>query len=346
LIAVASVPAAHPYVRSVTDPDSVLLLEDPRPLGATAPDQWWPPRLLEPDFLRSGAAPFDILHVHFGYDTTPPAALRDVVTVLAERRAPLVVTVHDLHNPHFADPREHLARLDVLVGAADAVVTLTAGAAEAIAGRWGRVATVLAHPHVLPLTDIGADRQRSATPVVAVHAKSLRANIDPLPVLDALLGSGDPDWRLRLDVDDNVAGSPRADELTADRLRELAHRGVDVRVHRRFTDDELRDYLGEIDVLVLPYRFGSHSGWVEACHDAGVAAVVPECGFFAEQHGDPVYRWGPDLADSLRRAVDAALAKTAGGQDRRAQRAQQSRDVRRAMTQLYRTVLAAKAHAA
>ena len=38
-----------------------------------------------------------------------------------------------------------------------------------------------------------------------------------------------------------------------------------------------------LDVSVLPYRFGTHSGWLEACFDLGTAVVAPSCGFYAEQ---------------------------------------------------------------
>ena len=44
----------------------------------------------------------------------------------------VVVTVHDLRNPHIKDPAAQLSRLDALVPAADAVITLTQGAADAI----------------------------------------------------------------------------------------------------------------------------------------------------------------------------------------------------------------------
>ncbi|KUI24334.1 hypothetical protein AU196_20810 [Mycobacterium sp. IS-1742] len=334
-------------MRSITDPETVLLLDDPRPAGATSPDQWWPPRFLEPGYVAENSGYFDVMHVHFGYDATPPAVLRDVAALLTSRRKPLVVTVHDLHNPHFADPRDHLARLDVLIPAADAVVTLTTGAADVIAERWGRRAGVLPHPCVLPPAAVGAQRAVRARPVVAVHAKSLRANIDPFPVINALLAAGESAWQLRLDVDDDVHRSPRAGELTAVRLDELSRRGVDVRVHARFTDRELQQYLGEIDALVLPYRFGTHSGWVEACYDAGVAAVVPDCGHFRHQHGDPAFDHravGTGLVESLRHAVREGLAlaghRRSTGDDRRAQRRRQLREVRREMSDLYRTVLA------
>ena len=62
----------------------------------------------------------------------------------------LVVTVHDLRNPHDRDPSRHLEHLGILVTAADAVITLTPGAAAEIARRWSRTAAVVPHPTLLP----------------------------------------------------------------------------------------------------------------------------------------------------------------------------------------------------
>ena len=64
---------------------------------------------------------------------------------------PLMYTAHDLRNPHHTDRVVHDGHLDVLIPAADALVTLTAGAAAEIARRWGRQAQVLPHPHVVDL---------------------------------------------------------------------------------------------------------------------------------------------------------------------------------------------------
>ncbi|MEV3903635.1 hypothetical protein AB0K11_15025 [Mycobacterium sp. NPDC050551] len=292
------------------------------------------------------------MHVHFGFDSTAPEVLRDVVRLLRAHRVPLVLTVHDLHNPHFVDSTDHLARLDVLVPAAAEVITLTPGAADAILARWGRVATVLPHPHVLPVEAIGAPRTPHPEPVVAVHAKSLRANIDPLPVIDGLLAAELPDSRLRLDVDDDATSSSRSDELSAARLDELRTRGVDVRVHPRFTDAELVHYLHEVDVLVLPYRFGTHSGWLEACFDAGVRAVVPDCGYFHEQHDFPTYRCEAGVPDpvSLRSAVNDAVdgirpPRPIEDAGRRRERLNQRTRIRRQTTGIYRRLLSEAAAA-
>jgi glycosyltransferase involved in cell wall biosynthesis len=329
-----------------------VLLRDPVPPGATLPGQWWPPRLLDPNYLMRQIDWIDVLHVHFGMDAIPPAVLGDVVRILQAHHVPLVLTVHDLHNPHFVDSTDHLARLDVLVPAAAEVITLTQGAAGAISARWGRVATVLPHPHVLPIEVVGAARERHPEPVVGVHAKSLRANIDPIPVIDGLLSAGRPDWLLRLDVDDDSTSSPRAEELSQTRLDDLRSRGVDVRVHPRFTDAELLQYLHEVDVLVLPYRFGTHSGWLEACFDAGVCAVVPDCGFFHEQHDVPTYRCEAGVPDTatLRYAVGKAVdsiraARPREDIGRRCARRNERTRVRRQTTGIYRRLLAEAAAA-
>jgi hypothetical protein len=88
-----------------------------------------------------------------------------------------------------------------------------------------------------------------------------------------------------------------------------------VRIHPYFTDDELWDYLSDVSVSVLPYRFGTHSGWLEACFDLGTAVIAPSCGFYAEQRPCGVYDLTEESFDpeSLHRAVRAAYEQWAAG---------------------------------
>lgn len=350
LIRLASVPAAHPFVGSTTDPALVSLLPDPIPPGATLAGQWWPPRWLDPGYLGEHIHEIDVLHVHFGFETVALDDLRAVFEVLRAHRVPLVVTAHDLTNPHLTDQASHRARLDLLFREASAVITLTRGAAHAIAQGWGVEAMVLPHPHLLPAECVGARRTTRAVPVVGVHGKFLRANVDPWPIMDALVAA---EWTggvaLRLDFDENavLAGSPEL--ALQDRLSAYDAAGVDVRVHPPFSDAELIDYLGQIDVMVLPYRFGTHSGWVEACFDAGVLAVVPNCGFFGEQHASGVFGFGPTEfdPDGLLYAVEGAVSEVRaahGLQDRvrRHERVRERSVVRGRVADIYRRALAAR----
>ena len=132
-------------------------------------------------------------------------------------------------------------------------------------------------------------------------------------VLAATL-AGIPGARLRIDIHHEVfdPGAYAYDPVVGGRLRALAATvdHVELHEHDYFGDDELWEYLNAIDVSVLPYRFGTHSGWLEACFDLGTAVVAPSCGFYAEQRPCLTYRHdetGLDAA-SLAHAVRSAYA--------------------------------------
>lgn len=339
-IRVASVPAGHVYVRHLSPPegDRVVRLADPRPCGAPSGSQrWWPPVMLSPDWVDEHAGTFDVFHLHFGFDAQSPSVLRELVEALRRNGKPFVYTVHDLANPHHHDEGEHRAQLDVLVPAADRLITLTPGAAEEITARWGRTALVLPHPHVVEPAGLVRPRPARDRFTVGVHAKSIRPNMDPLPVTRVLAHalSELPDAMLRIDchpeIDDPESHWYAPGVL--DELRELDREGrLELSVHDYFDDDALWDYLIGLDVSVLPYRFGTHSGWLEACHDLGTTVLAPSCGFYTQQR--PCLTYGHDRrgldAESLREAVRAAYDERptwrAASEDRRAERLRIARE--------------------
>jgi hypothetical protein len=176
VLRVASVPASHVYVRHLADPagfDAVRRLSDPELAdGRTVPGGWWPPLMLEPGWVTENRNRFEVFHVHFGFDAVAPEDLREVVGELTRHNKPLVYTVHDLRNPHHPERTAHDEQQDVLVSAANTLITLTPGAARAVAKRWGRKALILPHPHVLDSARIGRPRPRRGPFVVAMHAKA------------------------------------------------------------------------------------------------------------------------------------------------------------------------------
>jgi len=211
--------------------------------------------------------------------------------------------------------------------------------------RYGHTATVLPHPHVLEPERIAAARPREPADevLVGLHAKSLRANMDVLAVADVLAGR--PGVRLWIDIHDEVfePGNYFHDPETGAALQALAaaRPNTELRVHPYFSDDELWDYLQTIDVSVLPYRFGTHSGWLEACHDLGTTVLVPSCGFYAEQR--PVLEYAHDEAGldraSLRAAVDRARAEHPLAQATLEGRLHERREVAAAHARIYAGVL-------
>jgi glycosyltransferase involved in cell wall biosynthesis len=305
-VRLATVPDRHPYLDSVR-PDSVRQVRF-TPATATG---WEPSPLLQP--ARADLAGLDVVHVHFGYEGCSAAQLEDFVAAVREAGPALVVTVHDLRNPHDRDPSRHLKHLDILVTAADAVITLTPGAAAEVSRRWSRTAAVVPHPTLLAAsqrhTQPGAAASGSPR-AVGIHLKNLRTNVvDPIALVTAAAaGAAEAGAVLRVDVHDHGI-----DEAVLAALQALAGReAIDLRRHPYFSDAELATYLRSLDVSVLPYRFGTHSGWLELCRDLGVAVVAPDCGFYAEQWA-AVRTYGNNEStgldpDSLRRAVRDALA--------------------------------------
>ena len=229
------------------------------------------------------------------------------VAAVQAHRLPLVVTVHDLRNPHHPAPGRHEEHLSRLLAAAAEVITLTPGAAVEIQARYGIAATVIAHPTlgpppaVLPPSEPG---------LVAIHLKSLRTNVlDPERVVRAALrGARAAGGRIRLDLHPDAVGRPELAFVPG-----LAGQpGIEVRIHERFDDVALARYLAEAHVSVLPYRFGTHSGWLELCRDVGTRVVAPDCGYYAQQWSDVVSYPGNEAAgldeDGLSAAVAQALS--------------------------------------
>lgn len=343
-VVVGSVPSDHVYVHHLAPlsgdgpvrlPDPPGIDDDGRPTA-----QWWPPRLLRPEHVDE--VELDLLHVHFGFEGRTPEQLADLAERLRARRRGLVLTVHDLRNPHVPDPGEHERRLAVLVGAADELVTLTPGAAAEVERRWGRRPVVVPHPHVVPLDAMAAWQERRAprpacAPVrVGVDLKSLRPNTAARELVPALVEAvaGLPTGStLQVAVHAAVLrpDAPRYDPEVVRLLDAAATRPhVDVLVHDHLPDDALWEHLAALDVAVLPYRFGTHSGWLEACRDLGTDVVAPAVGHYAEQGPIDSFELGEPgdhdaLVASLSSALGASVARgsrpPAGVRERRLQRA-------------------------
>jgi hypothetical protein len=349
---IASVPSGHVYVRNIApevggptrlaDPDP----DDPR---RSAEQVWWPPVMLRPQWAAE--ATYDVFHLQFGFDAAPVGQLRDLMEAVQSRGRPFVYTVHDLRNPHHRDREQHDRQLDVLIPGADAVVTLTPGAAAEIEARWGRQAAVIPHPHVVDFRTmaIAQDcraRRRSGAFRVGLHVKSLRASMDPLRILPDLVAAVGalPDAVLEVNGHHDVLsddGLRREPELAAYLHAQDKAGALRLRVHDYLSDWDLWCYLGALDVSVLPYRFGTHSGWLEACRDLGTTVVAPSCGYFADQGPVLTYTHDEDVYDpeSLVSAVVEAYETRprfgAGIAERRAQR----RHIARAHEHLYHHLL-------
>ncbi|WP_257478703.1 glycosyltransferase family 1 protein [Acidipropionibacterium jensenii] len=360
-----TVPAGHPYVSTSIGPvervdDGVLVLPDVLP--ADRPDgQWWPPVALDPSALSAwlgakghpSGRRIDVVHVHFGFEGIGLDDLDACLALLEAHDVPLALTVHDLRNPHVEQDDQYAPRLDRLVRAADVLLTLTPAAAGQVRAQWGRDCLVIPHPHVAPLdriATVAGPRPRSGPLRVGLSMKSLRANtlsaVQVAEVADMVLAAGAV---LEVGVHREAldAGFVRHDPAMATLLERLDDTdGITVTVHDRLDDEAYLDGLARHDVLVLPYRFGTHSGVLEACRDVGTIAVAPSVGCYTSQAHCPEYD-PDDITGTLPSALAEATRMLAGDSaadgwfvDRRG-RTRQAAAVRRAHRDAYATAVAA-----
>lgn len=330
-IRVATVPFATPYGDAVL-PDDVLRIGPD-----SSPSPW-----LDPDHLAAHVGEVDVLHLHGGYDHLTVPAMDAWTAAVRRAGLPLVVTVPDLRVPQGPDGTpmrtRHRAHLRALLTTAEVVLTLTPGAADEIADRFGRTAIVVAHPSLAaPTPGIGRE-----TRLVGVHLGRLGPEVpEPVDLVRAVLsGAVDGGGRLRVDVHPDVDLADRLPELVA-----LADAGELELVRSWATEpaDWVR-YLQELHVSVLPQRSGPHSTWVELCRDAGTRAVLPAGGGHEQQWSDVVVYGndpvtGLDTA-SLGSAVVAALTRPAPARVDPVRRAEQRAAVRRVHAQVYAQVAA------
>ena len=337
---VVSIPFGGPYI------DAVLPADIVRVGPATGAGPW-----LDPDHLSAHAGDLDVLHLHGGYDHLTVPEMDAWTAALRRTGVPLVVTVHDLAAVDGADSGTHpgaartraRAHLRALMATAEVVLTLTPGAADEIADRFGRTAIVAAHPSLAPATP-GVGRE---TRLVGLHLGRLGPDIPQAAELvhGALSGAVSGGGRLRVDVHPDVDLDVRLPEVVA-----LADAG-ELHLVRSWPADPGAwvAQLQELHVSVVPQRSRTHSAWIELCRDAGTRAVVPRGGHQREQWSDVVLYGndpvtGLDTA-SLTSAVVAALTRPAPARVDPAWRAEQLAAVRRVHAQVYASVAADRAWA-
>lgn len=287
-VRVVAIPASHPYVRHIDAADGIEILADPPVPGAPA-GVWWPPVALDPTWIRANAGSADLLHVHFGTESFPAGHLSACIDAAHEVGWPVVFTAHDLEHPQLADQRAYRAQLGELMAGADAVLTLTPGAADDIRDQWKRTATVIRHPSILEPTTTIPVGTPSELVRIGVHLKDLRPNVDAVGTVRAMLraAGGLRAQGVPAVVEIRIHRSVREPEVR-DAVRDLIATSPHTIFieHDRLEDSALAITLSELDVCVLPYRHGSHSGWLELCWDLAVPVVAPANGYFAQQHPD------------------------------------------------------------
>lgn len=295
---VLSYPPRHDYVdRLVPEAAELVHRDEPWPLLR---------RYYDPSWAADHAADWDVAHLHFTWEQHPADRVADVLDAHRRAGVPIVWTAHDLRNPHTMSGCADDVYLDLLAAHADHVLTLTPGAAAEIGRRFGRSARVVPHGPILDPSAAARWRRRRPHPGpvrrLLLHAKSLRANLAWQDAIDAVAALRDEGAPIVLDLGVHP-GAAHLVSGTSD--------GVDVRVHGPLDPDELCARIAAADALLLPYRWGTHSGLLELAVDLGVPVIAANVGHLRDQSPAVLAdASGPSLVPGL----VAALRRWLGGE--------------------------------
>ncbi|MGY1884548.1 glycosyltransferase [Blastococcus sp. SYSU DS0753] len=322
-IRVVSIPHTDPYVDAVL-PDGSIRVGD-----HVVPSPW-----LDLAHLAVHADEVDVVHLHAVHGYLGATELEAWAEELQRLGIPLVVTVHQLRDPQRPAPAETDDHLAAVLATAEVVLTLTPGAADEIAERYGRTAIVVAHPSIaVPDPELGAERG-----LVGVRVGPASSTIpDPVGIVRAALsGALSGGGRLRVLVDE--AEAPALDpEIVA-----LAEEGEVELV--LVGDGGWTAQLQQLHAAVLPERCGTHSADVEICRDVGTRVVAPSCGWFADQWSDVAPYTNDEFTGldpvSLTAAIGAALTRPMPRPADRSWREDQRAAVREVHGEVYAQVVA------
>ncbi|HUG86395.1 MAG TPA: hypothetical protein VMM13_17645 [Euzebya sp.] len=292
---VLSYPTRHPYVDRLHGQVANMVYR------ADLPRE--PDRRIDPSWLENHADRIDLAHLHLGHEHRSTAELVRVMDVLEGCNVPVVATVHEIQVPHRPPPPDVRLLIEV-APRVQRLITLTRGAAAEIEGRVGIRPIVIPHGPVLGSGNIQRARRQRAMFVrddlpVLLHAGHLNPNLDWQSVVEAARRTRGR-RRVRILVQQQQA------EQILPVVKGLAF--IEVVVLAGLTQGELVAELAAAHCLVLPYRWGTHSGLLELAADVGVPVVATEAGYLDQQHpvlSVPLTAGSADVGH-LVRAVDVA----------------------------------------
>lgn len=283
---VLHIPARTPYARKLV-PDGVSIVNETQSSGVEIPRDasfQWLASQSSYDF-------FDLLHIH-SVELTPLETLHMALERCKRDKKGIVLTVHDTKPVFSQDSVAHNIALKMCVEAGAQTSTLTKGAQKEIESDLGIASsniTVIPHGAVLPVDDhkwhLGRQSNDSLTCIFGMYG-GFRPNRDLLtPSVNIAFGLPELDAKL---VILTRAISPievrQNEEMRM--LIQLANssKRIDLRIFPFPSDNQIAEFLLGVDILIMPYRWGTHSGQLELAFDLGVVPVISDVGYYCDQY--------------------------------------------------------------
>jgi hypothetical protein len=325
-IKVVHAPARTPYARKLTS-GQVQIVNDSAVLNGSE----LVPRDMSLRWLweHRPFTWFDVLHLHH-IEFDDISDIKAVLSECARTHKRVVFTAHDI-DPIFGRGLDYHRKLSVFVDRRVPFVCLTEGSRAEVHRRFGpRVSTVtIPHGYVVAPSAVPRLPVRTRNQVRFLLFGSLRANRDIETVLcNWRFGRNQQDTFLSvlLRAPSRINLLDEHDRWTLLSAMAAAEPRLRVEIAPFPSDNEVAETAASCGGLLLPYRWGSHSGQLELAFDLGLMPIASAVGYLRDQYrshaavvDEPVwFDWsdGADYAYGARflTALDEAAERLRYGQ--------------------------------
>jgi len=325
------IPGRTPYARKLSG-DTFSIINESISDGVAVPRDAsfeWVRRQATLDFC-------DVLHIQ-SLELAELPAIEEVLQRAASKGKGIVITIHDV-GPLFPDDGDAFAkRINLACQFAKGVVTLTDCARQQISSRFGLSPaniSIIPHGSVLPTSHHLWTHKSVRNQLFSLGMfGGVRPNRSFLTAtVNALYGLEPETVRVKIL---SRGLNPIEVEYGSEALQLAFLAASDPRFSFKLSpfpdDDEIADFVSSLDVLVLPYLFGTHSGQLELAKDLGVRVIAPGFGCYREQwriHSASVpepfwfecnpaepYSYGTPLLQAMRSAYESWQRKEGGNDD-------------------------------
>ena len=280
---VAHLPARTPYVRKLRDREFVSINGTTVTNGQQVPDALGARWILD----RRPLNWVDVVHLHH-IEFENETVLEELLSACVDAGVRIIHTVHDL-TAMFGTTDDLHRKIRLVHKTGATLLCLTGGSATELTRIVGEETKARVAPHgyvVDPETIARLDRLDRGGISRFLMYGALRPNRDYLSTLVnwALhAGAGDRLHLLMRGLSPAHMADPGQRAMDVARTAMTCPR-IEVTMRGFPSDDDIIDAGRQADVLVMPYRWGTHSGQLEFAFDLGLLPLSSDVGYLRDQH--------------------------------------------------------------
>ncbi len=291
-IRVLSLPSYHPYNTRFDNYREIVFVNPSCDFFVNK--KFCSPKYLDKHFPLES---YDIVHIHFEYYLVPFKTLKFLIQYFIHNGKPIVWTCHDRNS--LVDEKNDNRYIKFLYDNTDAVITLTPGCAKWLYSKFGhhrsRVTVIpmgyLAHPSIIDeeMSNVKKDKN-----LFTIHIGDFRKNKDYISAIKDFLACpylANAKIQLIYSSINFFKNDKFIQKQKSVFYKLISHNSRIVKVCSRSISNNVfnKAFLAS-HAVILPYKWGTHSGQLELARDCGVYVIASNVGFYKEQWPG-IYEW-------------------------------------------------------